>query len=67
MKRYNIMDEVESLTGNMVYYSEAIEAIEKAVKAEREACAAVCEEMLFEKWTDVDRQVLCAEAIRNRK
>ena len=39
---------------------------DKAVQDEREACASTCEDMLFEQWTEADKQVLCAEAIRKR-
>lgn len=50
--------------GVLSVYTQA--EVDKLVKDEREACALVCEDMLFEKWTDSDRQILCAEAIRKR-
>jgi len=66
VKRYNIWDEVESLTGDMIYYSDHIEA----VKTEREACAILADimaKMLTEDNSPTKVAAQIAEAIRARK
>ncbi len=66
IKNSDIMESIEGICNavNPKLYTQ--EELDKATQAEREACASVCEAMLFEKWTDADRQKLCAEAIRKR-
>jgi len=43
------------------------EKLKTAVQDEREACAMECEGLIFNDWKDLDRQKLCAEAIRARE